>query len=349
MGTLCTSDTYNAGQWVRREKLLQADKPSDIEKVAGYHCSGGFPHKCYRRLNEGNEFNRSKHIMDYVWQPSGCELVPFDANRFSEYLSNHPLVFIGDSINQLEFESMGCLLGEKMVNPPGDTQLSGGDRNMWVSQLVHKDKLQVEGAVSLAYLRSDYLVRLDDFKLMEPNDDEGYLIGKGSNFPWVHAISRFDHIVINTAAHWHTDKKWGSNESDEEMMDAYRRAMRIIFDYLQRNLRPVQRVWVRSTPYGHAKCSRYTEPSKTPVVPTRKDGEYQWDMFDKMDQVWKEMIDEAQDYRIRFFNVSHMANLRGDAHSRPDSDCLHTCLPGPVDDWNKLLFHEIAREAAGSA
>lgn len=122
--------------------------------------------------------------MDYVWQPSGCELVPFDTNRFSEYLSNHPLVFIGDSINQLEFESMGCLLGEKMVNPPGDTQLSGGDRNMWVSQLVHKDKLQVEGAVSLAYLRSDYLVRLDDFKLMEPNDDEGYLIGKGSNFPW---------------------------------------------------------------------------------------------------------------------------------------------------------------------
>lgn len=70
-------------------------------------------------------------------------------------------------------------------------------------------------------------------------------------------------------------------------MDAYRRAMRIIFDYLQRNLRPVQRVWVRSTPYGHAKCSRYTEPSKAPVEPTRKEGEYQWDMFDKMDQVWK--------------------------------------------------------------
>lgn len=43
------------------------------------------------------------------------------------------------------------------------------------------------------------------------------------------------------------------------------------------------------------------------------------------------MIDEAQDYRIRFFNVSHMANLRGDAHSRPDSDCLHTCLPGKLN------------------
>lgn len=70
-------------------------------------------------------------------------------------------------------------------------------------------------------------------------------------------------------------------------MDAYRRAMRIIFDYLQRNLRPVQRVWVRSTPYGHAKCSRYTEPSKTPFAPTRKEGEFQWDMFEKMDQVWK--------------------------------------------------------------
>ena len=121
--------------------------------------------------------------MDYQWKPKKCELVPFDANAFSAYIADHPLLFVGDSINQLEYESMACLLGEKLYNPPGDTNITGG-HNMWASQLVHENKLQVQGAVSLAYLRSDYLVRLDDFKLLDPNDEEGFVIGRGSNYPW---------------------------------------------------------------------------------------------------------------------------------------------------------------------
>ncbi|KAI9313118.1 GDSL/SGNH-like acyl-esterase family found in Pmr5 and Cas1p-domain-containing protein [Dichotomocladium elegans] len=328
--TLCTSETYNQGEWIREP--IKAETTSDIETVAGYHCPSNFPHKCYRRGDERpSEFNRSVHILDYTWAPSTCDVLPFDADRYATYLSDHPLMFVGDSINQLEFESMACLLGQHLQNTPWDTNITGGDNQMWASTLVHRNKLQVEGAVTLAYLRTDYLVRLDDFKLMQPNDPEGYLIGKGNNFPWVHALDRFDHIVINTAAHWHTDEHWGEHLTNEELMEAYRKAMRVTFDYLVAHLKPIQRVWVRSSPYGHAKCSKYTAPSKTPVVPTRKEGEYEWDMFDEFDQVWKDMIEESGDKRIKFFDVSNMSNLRG-----------------PVDDWNKLLFHEMAREAAVS-
>ncbi|KAI7858862.1 GDSL/SGNH-like acyl-esterase family found in Pmr5 and Cas1p-domain-containing protein [Circinella umbellata] len=342
---LCTSDTYNNGQWVKHPIKLEKNNAASIEKAVKYHCAWNFPHKCYRRPDEKGEFARARHILDYQWKPKKCELVPFDANAFSAYIADHPLLFVGDSINQLEYESMACLLGEKLYNPTGDTNITGG-HDMWASQLVHESKLQVQGAVSLAYLRSDYLVRLDDFKLLDPNDDEGFVIGRGSNYPWKHALSRFHHIVLNTGPHWHTNKKWGPNESDEEMVVAYKKAMKIVVDYLTDNMTPLQRIWIRSTPYGHLECSKYTEPSKVPHVPQRKPGEFQWDMHVKFDEVWKDLIEETGDDRIRFFNVSSMANLRGDAHSRPDSDCLHTCLPGPVDDWNKLLFSEIAREIA---
>lgn len=111
-------------------------------------------------------------------------MLPFDAQRFASYIADHPLLFIGDSINQLQFESLACLLGESLREPKSNTNLSAGRPDMWVSQRVHQDKTEVEGAVSLGYLRSDYLVRLDDFKLMDPLDEEGYIIGKGSNFPW---------------------------------------------------------------------------------------------------------------------------------------------------------------------
>lgn len=72
---------------------------------------------------------------------------------------------------------------------------------MWVSQLVHRDlEYQDPAKITVAYIRSDYLVKLDDFSLIKPNEGEGYQIGVGSNFPWVHAIPRFKYIMINTVS-----------------------------------------------------------------------------------------------------------------------------------------------------
>jgi hypothetical protein len=60
------------------------------------------------------------------------------------------------------------------------------------------------------------------------------------------------------------------------------------------------------------------------------------------------LIEKENDPRFMFFNVS-LSNYRGDTHSMPDHDCLHTCLPGPVDDWNKFLYHEMTRLVSSSS
>jgi hypothetical protein len=66
--------------------------------------------------------------------------------------------------------------------------------------------------------------------------------------------------------------------------------MDAVFKYLKKHVRQDQRVWIRSTPYGHAKCSKYKKPDTVPQVPTKKEGEYQWDLLESFDMVWKVSI-----------------------------------------------------------
>lgn len=87
-----------------------------------------------------------------------------------------------------------------MTSQNKDTHLSGGDSEMWAGQLVHRERENQDDAVSIAYIRSDYLVKLDDFSLIKPNEGQGYQIGVGNNFPWVHVLPRFKYIMINTVS-----------------------------------------------------------------------------------------------------------------------------------------------------
>ena len=138
--------------------------------------------------------------LDYSWQPDDCAVLSFRPRDLSRHFADHPILLVGDSITQLMFESMWCLLGQDLMAQNSNTRLSGGDTNMWVSQLVHRERTETQPNVTVGYIRSDYLVKLDDFSLIKPNEGEGYQIGVGSNFPWVHALPRFKYIMINTVS-----------------------------------------------------------------------------------------------------------------------------------------------------
>lgn len=129
--------------------------------------------------------------------------------------------------------------------------------------------------------------------------------------------------------------------------------MKVVLDYLDENVKAHQRVWIRTTPYGHAKCSQFKEPQPNPLAPTGMTGEYEWHLFAEFDLIWKELISDLRDKkegkkdpRFDMFDIAPLSNQRGDAHSKPDADCLHTCIPGPVDEWNRLLYHEIMKKFA---
>lgn len=125
--------------------------------------------------------------------------------------------------------------------------------------------------------------------------------------------------------------------------------MSVVLDFLDKNVKSHQRVWIRSTPHGHATCSQFKEPQANPLAPTGKTGEYEWHLFKEFDDIWRDLLnslhkDGEKDTRFEMMDISTLSNQRGDAHSKPDVDCLHTCIPGPVDTWNKLLYHEIMKK-----
>jgi hypothetical protein len=61
----------------------------------------------------------------------------------------------------------------------------------------------------------------------------------------------------------------------------------VIYDYLNKNVKSHQKVWIRSTPYGHATCSKYKKPQENPLAPSGKENEYEWHLFAKFDAMWK--------------------------------------------------------------
>ncbi|RCH86366.1 hypothetical protein CU097_002252 [Rhizopus azygosporus] len=318
----CTPATFHIGEWIY-------DPSSNM--LPKYHCiKKKFAHRCYQRLSEPEEIDRSRQIMNYRWKPSQCQLQPFDNDLVADHLLQNPVLFVGDSITQLQFESLSCLLGHRFGKR--EVTVNGGNPRIRVNEIGDANKTAV------AYIRSDYLLRVNDFKVMEPFDSAGAQLGSGENHPWVHAIPNFKYIVINTGPHWHPHEIWGPNRSEDELLSAFEKAMIQLYNYLKDNVRQDQTVWIRTTPHGHANCSQYTIPQSTPIAPSGKPGEYEWHLFKEFDSIWKNIIQRDNDARFQIFDVALMTNKRGDAHSRPDKDCLHTCIPGPVDYWNMGLF-----------
>ena len=135
-------------------------------------------------------------------------------------------------------------------------------------------------------------------------------------------------------------------------MMAFKKAMSNVLDYLVENVKSHQKVWIRTTPYGHVKCSQFKGPQENPLAPSGRTGEYEWHLFKEFDLIWEELlaalplVNGKKDARFDMLEIATLTNKRGDAHSKPDADCLHTCIPGPVDTWNKLLNHEIMKSVA---
>ncbi|KAI8387428.1 hypothetical protein BD560DRAFT_486284 [Blakeslea trispora] len=284
---LCTPKTFNSGRWIHSPLSLETPfTATDIAHVAGYHCLKKFAHRCFRRPRQ-NELVRAKQIMDYKWEPNSCDILEMNPKRLADHLTAHPILFVGDSITQLQFESLGCLLGEHLPNRhPTKGDLNGGNSKIKVNQLAPENK----ETAAMAYIRSDYLLRLDDFKVISPFEPVGKQLGSGENYPWVHALSEFDYVVINTGPHWHPNLHWGPNVSEKELLDAFKKAMANVLVYLKENVKSHQKVWIRTTPYGHARCSQFPEPQTNPIAPTGQTGEYEWHLFEKFDQIWEELL-----------------------------------------------------------
>jgi hypothetical protein len=113
-----------------------------------------------------------RHRVNFKWEPN-CQLLNFQPHLLASQFLANPLLFVGDSITELQYESLKCLLGE--------------DGEPMEFLLDHKRYSKVFGAngkSAIEFVRSDYLLRLDTWKVQAKGEESGPQLGRGFNVPW---------------------------------------------------------------------------------------------------------------------------------------------------------------------
>ena len=321
--------------------------------------------------------------LKWVWTPSQCSLIRFplwSPVYFCLALASRPLLIVGDSISYQQYQSLIFLLGDESR----DEQFGGADSDICHRLLDahHKREMHrwctleasawpysdtprlcangswTEGKlppalnsshVRIRFARNDFLsaVSVANWSRAGTRDDVEY--------PWRNLVTPTTLLVINTGVHVMESGVYRSNLQD-------------VLTWLRSTYPCVTIVWRSSVP-GHADCnspwhqmpltrSRYLHFDQQGQLLHRGNPVYKWEDVRALNAVARELIANitrdpdpicasSSAFRVGGvyeIDVDSFDKLRPDSH-RP-SDCLHQCLPGPVDTWNRLLYNVLIGQAS---
>lgn len=232
------------------------------------------------------------------------------AQNFSETIA-----IVGDSLSWEHFVTLVMSLGNR-VDYYG--QFISRREGKSIEQMTCND------TVRIVYRRSDYLEHLPD--VLKSSFPSTVVINTGSHFlPAVDDFIRRLNSTIDQLEHW--------TQSCKES----RKTCWLI---------------VRTTVPGHPHCGAYNDPdnemeemedliSNKSNYGSAKELNFNWFNFKQRNKLMLDM-----------FNVSNLNYSVIDAYEinirRPDNhkypDCLHNCVPGKTDVYNRLLLHSLKKK-----
>jgi hypothetical protein len=132
-------------------------------------------------------------------------------------------------------------------------------------------------------------------------------------------------VLMNRGAHWKPD--------DDVMRDVDN-----AFTYMKRH-HPNVKVFYRSTPYGHINCDYYKGMGPGSWHTAGHNIPYHWGEFSRQNEKVFNLI-KAKHPQVGYLDFANSTSIRSDSHIG-NGDCLHYCLPGPIDNWTKMLIASI--------
>lgn len=109
--------------------------------------------------------------------------------------------------------------------------------------------------------------------------------------------------------------------------------------------RPPPRVVWRGTPASIPRCWQKHDPQTTPfefnftaspsLAKERGVALFGWHLFAPQNAVAQRLVEAAGH---AFFDTYTQTALRPGGHHPSRHDCVHWCLPGPPDEWTRLLL-----------
>jgi hypothetical protein len=289
-------------------------------------------------------------------------------------MTNRSMTFAGDSIARNQFQSLLCLISQ--VEMPDHTYNAPDDRdNVYVFRTYN---------FTIAIYWSPYLVQAINKDITWKNSTQAvaHIEVDKLDPAWVDRISGVDILQLSTGQWWfkrglfleggealggHICDGWEGCDKEIGFAGPYRKAIHtLLHDSLSIpgfNGTTVLRTFAPDHFEGGSwdnggKCVR-TEPGGVPISSlTNWMYEIQMEEFQNVTGT----LSALEKDRIKVLDITNLAQIRADGH--PDSfmkfqpyskefkekvqkDCLHWCLPGPIDTWNDLLVESLHGEIYG--
>ncbi|CAM9357325.1 unnamed protein product [Scytosiphon promiscuus] len=253
------------------------------------------------------------------WVPANCRLEEVDAARFCRMMEGRKgVLLVGDSLTREFSITLASILRAKL----NSTGSRGPDE--WMA---------CDGELPVKFIRNDFLDLRSDFV-------EGNLCREGAFdrcfvFADDSILEASDVVVVNSGAHLTP----GGMHSYEEKMKAVSARLTSSMERLHGDNATLV---VRNTSPGHSDCTEKmfgapVSADTAAALVAQGPTDYQWTAFENRNKVLQEAF-EGSGGRWRWLDVYSPTVLRADCH-RGGVDCLHYCLPGPIDHWVVLLYH----------
>ncbi|XP_066369462.1 xyloglucan O-acetyltransferase 1-like [Miscanthus floridulus] len=351
------SCNYTEGRWVYA--------PGHARRYNATECHVKDSHNCIRNGRPDTGY------LDWRWQPAaaGCRLPAFSARAFLSAVRGKHVAFVGDSMSRNQAQSLVCLLvGAGVPHRVVYRDADPHKFNLW------RYAFPTHG-VTVSFYSAPFIARATG-KALNGNDslpqNMNHVHLDALDDRWVADADTMD-VVVLSIAHWPLNGAIYYNNSarighhnhqelsaSEEIGYAWpmKVAYRMALDRLSSGGRPRTVVIATLSP-GHFEGNTLTTmcPRKEPY----KEGEKEPHHLEM--ELVRLVYEEAQAARARngegggarveVLDVTKLAVMRPDghpglymhrdpfAHGGPQpwmpSDCLHFCLPGPVDTFNEIL------------
>ncbi|OEL21552.1 Protein trichome birefringence-like 25 [Dichanthelium oligosanthes] len=306
-----------------------------------------------------------KGYLRWKWKPYGCDLPPFDAVSFLDSMRNKAWGLIGDSILRNQVQSLLCLLSqaEEPVEVYHDKEYKNRRWHfqsynftvslVWAPFLIKSDVFENDNGVST----SEIQLHLD---ILDAS--------------WTSQYESFDYVIISggqwflkTAVYWENGAVVGCHYCRNKNLvelgyeHLYRKTLQKVFSFIiSAEHKPV--IFFRTWSPDHFENGEWFNGGSCKRVMPYKKGEYregynervmrgiELKEFNKAAAALRGSVDVE---RLKLMDTYILAFLRPDGHVGPyrtpypfvkdsaasvQNDCLHWCVPGPIDAWNDLVM-----------
>ncbi|KAM0944532.1 putative PMR5 domain, PC-Esterase [Dioscorea sansibarensis] len=288
------------------------------------------------------------------WKPHACQLPRFDAVKLLESLSNKRLMFIGDSLQRTQWESMVCLV-ESAIPDCKKSMTKIPPRRIFLAE-EYNASIEFYWAPFLVESNADHATKHRVQKRQVKLDS----ISKHSkNWEGV------DVLVFESYVWWMNKPLINATIGSLEMKEynvttAYSLALQTLGKWLDSTMNPLtQKAFFMSLSPTHIWSWEWKSGSNgncfnetTPIQPPY------WGIGSSH-HIMGVVRDTLQDLKVNvtLLNITQLSEYRKDGHTsvyterqgklltfeqraQPQiyADCVHWCLPGVPDTWNEMLY-----------